>query len=90
MIKIRQHNKKNNNNNKVILKTASAMLACGQKLSRTRCLRDLKFAPFSSLLCSSGKRERISNPIKNRVLQSYFNIFFTLGNYKQDRMYLEP
>ena len=41
-------------------------------------LRDLKFAPFSPLLRSSGKRARISNPVKNRVIETCSNIFFTL------------
>ena len=51
-----------------------------KQLSRTRFLRDLKFPLFSMMLRSRKKRAGISNPIKNRVIEScsyvfpYFNI----------------
>ena len=44
-------------------------------------LRDLKNLPFSSLLRSTEKRAGISNPVKDSVFESFFNIFFTLACY---------
>ena len=45
-------------------------------------LWDLKFPPFSLLLCSKEKRAGFSNPIKNRVLESRSNIFFSPASTK--------
>jgi len=41
-------------------------------------LRYLKFPPFLPCYVAAEKRARISNLLKNRVLESCFNIFFTL------------
>ena len=49
-----------------------------EQLSRTRFLRFLKIPPFSSLLRSSGEKGANFKSCKNRVLESYSNIFFTL------------
>ena len=46
-------------------------------------LRDLKNPPFSSLLRSTEKRVGISNPVKNSVLESFSDIFFTLEVFKE-------
>ena len=54
----------------------------GQPL-RARFLRDLKFPPFSPLhsYVARKKRAGLSNHVKNRVLESWSNIFFPLGVY---------
>ena len=45
-------------------------------------LRDLKIPPFFPCYVAEEKKARISNPVKNRVLESCSYIFFTLGSKK--------
>ena len=51
------------------------------QLSKTQFLRDLKLPPFSPVLSRRRKRAGFSNSVKNRVLDTYSNIFFPSSFY---------
>ena len=46
-----------------------------------------KSIPFLSCYVAAEKRARISNPVKNCVLESYSKIFFTLGKVFLDSIF---